>query len=183
MESVLTFLADRPTDRLAYGAGCCRSNPGRRGQKETSWHSEAPSARPTEVLEFQQAILALLGLLQIVPMRRRGHNSASPFLSRSQPHITKYSALSLPCCLLPCSLSSVMRHPGQPLRTRVNKPVPCLSQSLGEYMSMRWPSDRPPRRSRPNTLNKPCHYVPVPRTAAASCSGRPFAYDSDSAMN
>ena len=35
------------------------------GQKENSWHSKAPNACPTEVLEFQQAILALLGLLQI----------------------------------------------------------------------------------------------------------------------
>ena len=54
---------DRPTGlHMAQAAvGPIR----RGGQKETSWHSKAPNARPTEVLEFQQAILAFLGLLQI----------------------------------------------------------------------------------------------------------------------
>ena len=95
---------DRPTGlHMAQAAvGPIRGG----GQKETSWHSKAPNARPTEVLGFQQAILALLGLLQIVQMRRRGHNSAPSF---SSPHHEIFRSL---CCLLLCSLSSVMRHPG-----------------------------------------------------------------------
>ena len=78
----------------------------RGGQKETSWHSKAPNARPTEVLEFQQAILALLGLLQI---------AATPLLGCVVVGITQPPLLSSPHHEIFRSLSSMLSPPLQPV--------------------------------------------------------------------